>query len=346
VSRRAFGHRPRQSPRSGRSPTSTSSPHGGYPSDPRATPDDARRLPLATKPALASLLPRVPPIRDRHRSRRPASRAQADRARRDHACPGRRRGPTRRGGAPAASPRQRGTFLEPDELNSLLDAAGQLEAEARSDQKVARREIAATIGLAGLRVSELCQLTWKQLDFAHARIQIPDAKTAAGIREVDMTPLLHEILLDYRTRLAGVDPAEPVFPTRSGKPRDKDNIRNRVLARCVEPATTARAPTCRRLVASRRTRFATPSSHCCWPTAPSCHTSWPRLATPTRARHSASTRRCFAVIVATSARRSTRWWATRLRRVRPTGWPRIGRTSGWIPRDIGQRHVLIAGLTS
>ncbi|MFL5856999.1 MAG: tyrosine-type recombinase/integrase [Solirubrobacteraceae bacterium] len=138
------------------------------------------------------------------------------------------------------APRPHGTFLEPDELNSLLEAAGQLEEQARSDQKVARREILATLALAGLRVTELCQMTWKQLDFAHARIQIPDAKTPAGIREVDMTPLLHEILLDYRTRLAGVDPAEPVFPTRSGKPRDKDNIRNRVLARCVQRASQNR----------------------------------------------------------------------------------------------------------
>jgi integrase len=55
-----------------------------------------------------------------------------------------------------------------------------------------------------------------------------------------MTPLLHEILLDYRTRLGTVDPSKPVFPTRSGKPRDKDNIRNRVLACCVHHASESR----------------------------------------------------------------------------------------------------------
>jgi integrase len=37
-----------------------------------------------------------------------------------------------------------------------------------------------------------------------------------------------------------VNPAKPVFPTRSGKPRDKDNIRNRVLARCVRRANENR----------------------------------------------------------------------------------------------------------
>jgi hypothetical protein len=41
----------------------------------------------------------------------------------------------------------------------LFAAAGQLEEEARSDQKVARREIVATLGLAGLRVTELCELS-------------------------------------------------------------------------------------------------------------------------------------------------------------------------------------------
>ena len=55
-----------------------------------------------------------------------------------------------------------------------------------------------------------------------------------------MTPLLHEILLDYRTRLGTVDPAKPVFSTRSGKARDRDNIRNRVLARCVKRASETR----------------------------------------------------------------------------------------------------------
>ena len=85
------------------------------------------------------------------------------------------------------APRPHGTFLEPDELKSLLEAAGHVEQEAGSHQKVARREIVATLGLAGLRVTELCELTWKQLDLAHARIDVPDAKTPIGIRQVDMT---------------------------------------------------------------------------------------------------------------------------------------------------------------
>jgi integrase len=141
------------------------------------------------------------------------------------------------------APRPHGTFLEPDEPTSLLEAAGHVEREARSDQKVARREILATLALAGLRVTELCELTWKQLDFAHARIDIHDAKTPTGIRQIDMTPLLHEILIDYRTRLETVDPAKPVFPTQSGKPGDKDNVRNRVFARASNAqARTARTP--------------------------------------------------------------------------------------------------------
>ena len=65
-------------------------------------------------------------------------------------------------------------------------------------QASARRAILATLGSAGLRNSEACELNLGDLDFAHGVIHVRDAKTEAGVRQVNMTPWLHDELLAYR----------------------------------------------------------------------------------------------------------------------------------------------------
>ena len=62
--------------------------------------------------------------------------------------------------------------------------------ERPSQTPLPRRAIVATLGAAGLRVGELCALNWADLDFAHTRINVCDAKTPAGVRQVDMSPWL------------------------------------------------------------------------------------------------------------------------------------------------------------
>jgi integrase len=138
------------------------------------------------------------------------------------------------------APRPEGSFLEPDELRDLLAAAQHRDALSRKGHRLARREIIATLALAGLRVSELCRLRWRDVDLAHGRLTVVDAKTPAGAREVDTTPMLREILIEYRSRLADPDPTAFVFTTASGRPRDKDNVRTRVLAPCVADANATR----------------------------------------------------------------------------------------------------------
>ena len=56
---------------------------------------------------------------------------------------------------------------------------------------VGRRVVVATLGLSGVRASELCDLRVRHLrlhDPDGARLQIPDAKTQAGVRVVEMSP--------------------------------------------------------------------------------------------------------------------------------------------------------------
>jgi integrase len=62
-----------------------------------------------------------------------------------------------------------------------------------------RRAVIATLGLAGLRVSELCERDNQDIDLTKARIRVGDAKTPAGVRFVDIRPRLLDELSAYRT---------------------------------------------------------------------------------------------------------------------------------------------------
>ncbi len=188
-----------------------------------------------------------------------------------------------------ATRRSKGDILEADELESLIEGAGDLTGRAgstdvderfdavrrlRDEQQLpwkaiaralgiaestaiyryqragrpaptgvadpGRRALIATLGCAGLRVSELAGLDLADIDLAHRKIRVTDAKTEAGIRTVDVTERLAGELRSYLgTRTA--EPANaPAFPTRMGNRRDKDNIRNRVLAPALRRANELR----------------------------------------------------------------------------------------------------------
>jgi integrase len=103
-----------------------------------------------------------------------------------------------------------------------------------------RRAIIATLGLAGPRVSELCQLDNQDLDLTKARFHIRDSKTEAGIRTVDIHPRLLDELTRHFARRGPAALDAPAFPTRNGTRRDKDNVRTRVVAPVVARANEIR----------------------------------------------------------------------------------------------------------
>lgn len=103
-----------------------------------------------------------------------------------------------------------------------------------------RRAILATLGCAGLRNNEVCELNVRDLDFAHGVIHVRDSKTEAGVRQVNMTPWLRDELLTYRATRTDAKPEEPAFPTRTGARRDRQNIGRRVIAPAVKAANTSR----------------------------------------------------------------------------------------------------------
>ncbi len=122
-----------------------------------------------------------------------------------------------------------------EQIATLLEAASQLDRDKRwltND----RRPIIATLLLAGPRAGELCNLRWRDVDLANGRIRIGRSKTQAGLREIVLLPLLRDELSAHKARACRSGPDDPVFPTGTGGHRDKDNLRNRILASAVKRA--------------------------------------------------------------------------------------------------------------
>jgi integrase len=127
-------------------------------------------------------------------------------------------------------PAQRPVHLDTvEQIQALLDAAGELDHDTRRPTRD-RRAIIATLILAGPRAHELCNLLWRDVDLANGRIHIGRSKTQAGLREIPLLPLLRDELAAHKASSYRTGADDPVFPTGTGGHRDKDNLRNRILA--------------------------------------------------------------------------------------------------------------------
>jgi integrase len=122
-----------------------------------------------------------------------------------------------------------------EQIQALLDAAHELDSDPvwRIPDRCA---ILATLVLAGPRAHELCQLRWRDVDLANGRIHIGRSKTQAGLREIPLLPLLRDELAAHKANATNPGSDGFVFPTAAGTIRDKDNLRNRVLAPVVDRA--------------------------------------------------------------------------------------------------------------
>ena len=121
------------------------------------------------------------------------------------------------------------------QIRALLDAAGELDRDARFDRQVPWRAILATLTFAGLRIGELVELRWRDVDLAGGKITIRSANTHAGARMIDLLPALRDELATLKAD-AKPHSRDRVFPTQSGGPLNQSNVRNRLLAKAVERA--------------------------------------------------------------------------------------------------------------
>jgi integrase len=123
-----------------------------------------------------------------------------------------------------------------EQIAALLDAASELDREARSNGKIARRALLATLTFAGLRISELLDLEWRDVDLAAGRLSVRHSKTDAGSRYVDLLPVLRDELSAHKATSASTDPNAYVFPSAASTRQDGGRVRGRVLGKAIKRA--------------------------------------------------------------------------------------------------------------
>jgi integrase/recombinase XerC len=124
------------------------------------------------------------------------------------------------------------------QIVALLDAAGELDRKAPCGRRhVERRAMIAVLVFAGLRISELCALRWRDVDLAAGWLTVGESKTDAGRRRVKVRGALRDVLLELRERHQDADQAAYVFGTSHGGRQSPDNFRSRVLRAAVTLAS-------------------------------------------------------------------------------------------------------------
>jgi integrase len=129
---------------------------------------------------------------------------------------------------------QRSWLDRADHIDALLAGARTLDERART-RPGQRRALMATLVFAGLRIGEALALEWRDVDLARGTITVRDAKTDAGVRVVNVLPILRDELDAYRMRVDGRGDAL-VFGSSVGAWLGATNVRKRIMARAVEVA--------------------------------------------------------------------------------------------------------------
>jgi integrase len=96
---------------------------------------------------------------------------------------------------------------------------------------IGRKALICTLGRSGVRNSECSGIQIGHLrvhDLLSARLDVPDSKTETGIRIVEISPYLAEVLTEHidRLRKAGFDtgPTAPLFPNERGKRMSRKRV--------------------------------------------------------------------------------------------------------------------------
>lgn len=190
------------------------------------------------------------------------------------------------------------TWLEPEQVKPLLEGAVRGLRGGKTIPDPTARALFATGICAGLRVGELLALRWGEVNLAQGRLTVLDAKTDAGIREVDIWPELRDELAAYKTKTRHAKQDDYVFATRTGKADTRTNIAKRVK-RAAERANKQLAGQEGDIppipVELSPTPSAAPSLRCSTYAARTPFTSCTKWATPTPSSRCASTRRSSAI---------------------------------------------------
>lgn len=110
-----------------------------------------------------------------------------------------------------------------------------------------REAVVTTLIFAGPRAHELGAMLERDIDLANGRIMVGRSKTAAGLREIRILPILHDVLAAHKARPGGGDPDALAFPTEDGTPAPRTTSRPGSSPRCYSAPTgsCASAASCR-----------------------------------------------------------------------------------------------------
>jgi integrase len=127
-------------------------------------------------------------------------------------------------------------WLEANHVELILLAARTLDrAAARADYRLLGREsLVAGLCFAGLRNTELCELTWADIDVDKRIIRVGGGKTPSASRDITIVDGLVGLLRAHQNETPYPRQTDPVWPTATGKHRDKDNLNRRM----VQPVVT------------------------------------------------------------------------------------------------------------
>jgi integrase len=148
-------------------------------------------------------------------------------------------------GNPAAGKRRRlkvgrpnRTWLDrAEQIEALLAAAEQLDAESSRTRYPLGRVLLTTFTFAGPRLSEALDLRWRDIDVAAERLRVERSKTDAGTgRFVGLLPIVRTELLMHMARCYSAKPDALVFATGTGGRLNESNVRNRILSAAVKRA--------------------------------------------------------------------------------------------------------------
>jgi integrase len=120
-----------------------------------------------------------------------------------------------------------------EQIEALLDAAAELDRDP-GHLCCEREAIVATLIFAGPRAHELAYMLERDIDLANVRIFVGRSKTPAGLREIRILPVLHDILAAHKARPQAGGPDALAFATGTGGRRERSNLRERVLREVFE----------------------------------------------------------------------------------------------------------------
>lgn len=127
-------------------------------------------------------------------------------------------------------------WLWPTHLEALIAAARTLDERDDRYEHNGREAAIWVLALCGPRAHELCGFNWR--DLSAAGLTVRNSKTEAGRRTVQVPDVAREALAAHRARLVGADEDTPMWPTATGRRRDRNNLRARLLPPVI---ATARA---------------------------------------------------------------------------------------------------------